>query len=246
MRQMSDAPAKLRTGRRLARSIAGIAALFLAAALSGGTGPTPGSHSVEPSEPQGDVQPELDRFGVRVPERLYVEAMLGIDQCFLSDAATDSLSRMGLTLMRCNPEHALALGIDRIGLPAADAAPRQPLVLSIHRRNRYSNPLSHGRLLAPADLAPGIESTVRERFAIAPSRRNLRYWVLLDNAGHYFGPVVVADSNRLICEFAYPETEFPQTTCEEYDGDFVIKLETNSTNFEAARQFLSSRPSAFN
>lgn len=175
----------------------------------------------------------LDRFGIQVPAGLIADAQVGIHDCVFPQAVFGALAKHGLEVVRCDTQYLVAVGKDTVGSDFDPSRKRQPLVLAALPEAQYTSAYPSGRLTDEMDLDPHVRELVRRRFKVGSDRRNLKVWALVDPVDQLFGEVAIAASDGTICEFKYSDNPLPQSTCFARNKTMILKLSTNSTDFEA-------------
>jgi hypothetical protein len=175
----------------------------------------------------------FEQFGIQVPPGLIADAEVGIHDCVFPQAIFADLKKHELEVVRCDAQYLVAVGKDTIGSDFNSGRRRQPLVLAALPDAKYASAYSSGRLIDETDLDPHVRDLVRRRFKVGSDRRNLKVWALVDPSDQLLGEVVIATSAGTICEFKYSGNPLPQSTCFARAKNTILKLSTNSTDFES-------------
>ena len=167
---------------------------------------------------------------------LDLERQVGIRNCFLAATRLRDLERLGWEVVRCDESYLTAASEDRIGVAGDERVDRQAALVSIFRREGVPAMVERMRHRAQPGITGPIAAVLRRRFNVSPAREAIFLTGFVDASATVHGSVSVALHSSNVCEFRFPDMPFPQTECYWETGNFIIKLRTNSKDYEAIQR----------
>jgi len=171
---------------------------------------------------------------------LDLERQVGIRNCFLAPARLRDLEQLGWEVVRCDESYLTAAAEDRIGVAGDQRVDRQAALVSIFKRDGVPELVERMQHRAQPGITGPISTVIRRRFNVSPDRETVFLTGFVDASATVHGSVSVALDSSNVCDFRFPDMPLPQTECYWVMGDFIMKLRTNSIDYEAVQRTIRS------